>query len=174
MNNKMLLGGVVALAAAVSLAGCNAPAPAKPAVDIAKVADAVKADADQLVTDFNARDAVKAVGHDAAGVVFMFHGQPNVVGVDADLADTKAQMADPAVKLAVSNETVEVASSGDMAVWHSTYARTSTDPKTKKPTTENGNWLMGYKQQSDGSWKITWSTMSDTPPAAPAAPAPKT
>jgi len=116
----------------------------------------------------------KAVGHDAAGVVFMFHGQPNVVGVDADLADTKAQMADPAVKLAVSNETVEVASSGDMAVWHSTYARTSTDPKTKTPITENGNWLMGYKQQSDGSWKITWSIASDTPSAAPAAPAPKT
>lgn len=88
----------------------------------------------QLVTDFNACDAVKTVGHDASGVVWMYHGQPNVIGADADLADTK----------------------------------------TKKPTTENSNWLMGYKPQSDGSWKITWSTMSDTPPAAPAAPAPKT
>ena len=173
MNNKMLLGGVLGLAAAVSLAGCNAPAPAKPAVDTAKVADAVKADADQLVADFNVRDAAKAVAHDAPGTVAMFHGAPNVVGVDADLANTKVQMADPAMRLVVSDETVDVAASGDMAVYHSTYAYTFTDPKTKKATTENGNWLIGYKQQPDGSWKITWNIVSDTPPAAPAAPAKK-
>ena len=172
MNNKMLLGGVLGLAAAVSLAGCNTPT-AKPAVDTAKVADAVKGDADQLVTEVNARDAAKAIAHDAPGTVAMFHGAANIVGVDADLANTKVQMSDPAMKLAVSNETVDVAASGDMAVYHSTYAYTFTDPKTKKPTTENGNWLIGYKQQPDGSWKIAWNIVSDTPPAAPAAPAMK-
>ena len=173
MNNRMLLGGVLGLAASVSLAGCNAPAPAKPAVDTAKIADAVKADADALVTDFNARDAAKAVAHDAPGMVAMFHGAPNVVGVDADLANTKVQMADAALKLAVSNETVDVASSGDMAVYRSTYAYTFTDPKTKKPTTETGNWVIGYKQQAGGAWKITWNVVSDTPPATPEAPAKK-
>jgi hypothetical protein len=34
--------------------------------------------------------------------------------------------------------------------------------------TETGNRLAGYKQQSDGSWKIVWSIGGDAPPATPA------
>ena len=149
-----------------SLAACTKPA-ATAAADTTKLADAVKADADQLVTDFNARDAAKAISHDAPGIVGMFHGAPNLVGPDADLANTKQQMSDPAMKLAVSNEAVDVAASGDLAVYRATYAYTFTDPKTKKPTTETGNWLIGYKPQADGSWKITWDVISDTPSAPP-------
>jgi hypothetical protein len=37
MNNKMLLGGVAGLAAVVTLAGCNAPAPAKGAVSLTRL-----------------------------------------------------------------------------------------------------------------------------------------
>jgi hypothetical protein len=37
--------------------------------------------------------------------------------------------------------------------------------------TETGNYLAGYKPQADGSWKQTWSVVSNDAPA-PAAPAP--
>ena len=173
----------LALAAVLagSLAACNAPEavkaaapvePAKPAVDTAKIAAAVKAVAAQLVADFNAKDAAKAVSHDEAGYVGMFHGAPNTVGPEADLAMTKMQVSDPNVKLTIADATVDVAASGEMAVYRTTYAYVSTDPKTKKPTTENGNWLLGYKAQADGSWKLAWGVVSDTGPAAPpAAPA---
>src|SRR6478672_5055827 len=63
-----------------TLTACAKPEPAKPAVDTAKVAEDVKADLHQLVADFNAHDAAKAVGHDAPDYVGMFHGQPNVRG----------------------------------------------------------------------------------------------
>lgn len=166
-SNHIALIAVSAVAA-LSLSACARPEPAKPAVDAAKVGEAVKADARQLVVDFNAHDAAKAVAHDAAGEVSIFHGQPNTVGVEADLANTKLQLADPSAKITVSSETVDVAASGDMAVYRASYVYDFTDPKTKKPGSESGNWLVGYKLV-DGVWKIAWNVVSDTPAAAPAA-----
>ena len=155
-----------AAAAAVlgMLAGCSAHNAAEPA-DAAKTAETLKADAATLVTAFNARDAEKAVSLDAADYVGMFHGLPNVVGPAADLALTKQQIADPATKIEVSGEDVSVAAAGDRALWQATYAYTFTDPATKHPTTEHGNWLLGFRKQTDGSWKIKWGVVSDTGPA---------
>jgi ketosteroid isomerase-like protein len=153
------------------LAACGAQQSAAPAADNAKIADAVKAQSAALIVAFNAHDAEKAVSFDAPDYIGMFHGAPNVVGPDADLALTKQQVADPAAKVTVSDEDVSVAAGGDRALWRSTYAYTYTDPKTKQPTTENGNWLIGWRKQADGSWKAAWGVVSDTGPAA-AAPAP--
>jgi ketosteroid isomerase-like protein len=170
MTNSKTVGVAMSILVAGSLAACSPPSPAKPAVDTAKIAAAVKADADQSVADFNAHDAPKSVSHDAPGIVAMFHGAPNIVGMDSDLAMAKRQATDLASKVAVSDETVDVAAAGDMAVYRATYVYTSTDPKTKKPVTETGNWLVGYKPQPDGTWKIVWDVISDAPAAsAPAA-----
>ena len=161
----------LSIALAGALTACAKTEPAKPAVDTAKIADTVKANAAQLVTDFNAHDAAKAVSQDAPQTVGMFHGAPNINSAAEDLVQTKQQVADPAAHVTVSNESVDVAQAGDMAVWRSTYAFTTTDPKTKKPATENGNWLIIYKPQPDGSWKVALSMIADTGPplAAPAA-----
>ncbi len=152
---------------AASLAACAKPEAAK-SVDTGKIIEAVKADANQLIADFNAHDATKAVSHDAPQTLGMFHGAPNANNQAEDLAATKIQLADPAAKVSVTNDTVDVAQAGDMAVYRATYAFTMTDPKTKMPATENGNWLIIYKPQPDGSWKIAISMIADTPPAAPA------
>jgi ketosteroid isomerase-like protein len=170
---KSKLGGVAfSILLTGALAACAKPQPAKPAVDAAKVAEDVKADLHQLVADFNSHDAGKAVGHDAADYVGMFHGLPNVKGPAEDLALTKQQVADPLSKVSVSDETVDVASAGDMAVYRATYAYDFTDPKTKAPATEHGNWVVGYKRQADGSLKVAWGVVTDTsaPTAAPAVP----
>jgi ketosteroid isomerase-like protein len=174
MTKLKLAGAALAVLAAASLFACNKPAVEKPDADTSKIADAVKADADQLVADFNAHDAVKSASHDAPGMVGMFHGTPNTVGADADLANTKQLFADsPATKFTVADESVDVAASGDMAVYRSTYAYSYNDPKTKKPITESGNWLTGYRKQPDGSWKMVWEVLSDTPPAPATAPGAK-
>ncbi|MBA3895991.1 MAG: hypothetical protein H0X36_02385 [Sphingomonadaceae bacterium] len=156
---------VIATAALGLLDGCH-HGHHKHHADTANVAAAVKADAAQLVADFNAHDAVKSASHDAPDYVGMFHGMANVVGPAADLALTKVQVADPLAKVTVSGETVDVAASGDMAVWRATYAYNFTDLKAKAPATEHGNWLLGYKAQPDGSWKLTWGVVSDTPRVA--------
>ena len=63
------LSVALSLVLAASLAACAKTEPAKPAVDTAKIADAVKADAQAAVAALNAHDADKAVSHDAPGLV---------------------------------------------------------------------------------------------------------
>jgi ketosteroid isomerase-like protein len=174
MTKFQLAGAAMAALMAASLGACNKAEPAKPAVDTGKIADAVKADVAQLVADFNAHDATKVASHDSADVVQMAHGQANTVGAPADLASNrKGFAANSNPHVTVANEAVDVAAAGDMAVYRSTYVFTVTDQKTKKTVTENGNYVAGYKPQSDGSWKIAWAVISDTGPAVAAAPAPK-
>lgn len=170
LTRLTILGAAAVLALGASLASCGrtdgGAAPAAPA-DTGKIGDAVKADVARLVADFNAHDAAKASAHDAPDVVAMAHGQPNVVGSAADLAGgQKAFAADPTQSVSVGDPVVDVAGSGDMAVYRSTYVYRGMDPKTKKPMTEHGNYLAGYKKQPDGSWKIAWSVISDTGPVA--------
>ncbi len=167
MTKLQLAGAAAAALMAASLGACDkTPAPA----DTGKISDAVKADVAQLVADFNAHDPVKTSAHNAPDVVSMNHGGPNVVGAGANLAAAKKSVADDSSQhVSVADATVDVAASGDMAVYRSTYVFTGTNPKTKATITENGNYLAGYKKQPDGSWKIEWSVVSDTGPAAPPA-----
>ena len=137
--------------------------PALAKSDSAKIAAAIKANQAAQITAFNSCDAMKGIVFDAPDVVNMFHGNPNVVGAAADLAVAKKGCQDKTQRVTVANESVDVAASGDMAVYHSTYVFTGTDPKTKKAITENGNYLVGWKKESDGTWKIVWSIGSNTP-----------
>ena len=166
MPNTILLRAMTGAAAFCLIAGCSQP---PPAADTAKVTTEVKTTMAALISAFNARDAEKAVSFDAPDYVGMFHGTDNVVGPAQDLALTKLQISDPATKVTVSDEKVDVAGAGDMAVWTATYAYDFTDPKTKQPTTEHGNWLIVFKKQPDGVMKEAYGVVSDTPAPVPAA-----
>ena len=148
------------------VAGCNNA----PAADSAKVGEEVKSNMTAMVAAFAARDADKAVSWDAADFVGMMHGMDNVTGPEADRALTREQVADPAMKFSVSDEVVDVAASGDLAVWRARYSYSFTDPATKQPKTEVGNWVVGWKRQADGTMKEAWGVVSDTPAPAAAPP----
>ena len=158
MNLRIGLG----VASALILSGCAAPQPGSRAVDAAKINAEVIAAAHAHIDAFNAHDAEKAVSADLPDVVVMFHGAPNDVGVAADLATTRAEVADPLAHVALGAESVDVGGP-DFAVYHSTYDYTLTDPKTKSPAHEHGNYLIGFKRQSDGALKVAWQMISDTP-----------
>jgi ketosteroid isomerase-like protein len=160
----------MAILMAACLAACVRDAGPK-AVDTDSIATLIKADEARLIADFNAHDAARVASHDAPDVVQMAHGGPNLVGPAADLAANQTSFADdPSQHFAIADESVDVAAAGDMAIYRSTYVYHLADPKTKKPTTENGNYVAGYKRQPDGSWKIAWSVVSDTGPAATGTP----
>jgi ketosteroid isomerase-like protein len=166
MNYKHATSVALFLALATSLTACQKPAPT---VDKDKIAAAVKADWDNVEAGANSGDATKAVSSDAPDIVNMFHGEPNLVGIDADLKNTQAMIGTGA-KISYSAESVDVADAGDMAIYRATYDMTYSDPKTKKSITDHGNAVAGYKKQADGSWKIAWTIFADEPaPAAPAA-----
>lgn len=158
MRAAIILGGATAV---LALTGC---ATKGAAVDAGAVRDAVLADAHRHIASFNAHDADQAVSHELPDYVGMFHGAPNTIGVAADLATTRAEIADPAARVVLSDESVDVAAAGDMAIFRSTYAFTFTDPKTRKTGVEHGNWIVGYKAK-DGAMKMAWGVVSDTGPA---------
>lgn len=163
MTSKAHLKLALGFVAFGALAACQPKADAP--VDTAKAAADITAASQTLIGAFNAKDADKAVSFDMDDYVGMMHGQPNIVGKAKDLEITKLQIADPAAKVEVSDSQVDVAKGGDMAVQRMTYAYTFTDPKTKSPTTERGNWVLGWKAQPDGSWKLAWTVISDTTPS---------
>ena len=160
MRKIGLAGG---LSAALLVAGCSA------APDTGKVAEDVTAAMTGAIAAINARDAEKAVAIDSTDYVGAFHGTENVKGKAGDLALTKVQLSDPALKLEVTSPEVNVSANGDMAIWRATYAYTFTDPKAKAPTTEHGNWVVVFRRQPDATMKATLGVMSDTPAHGPAA-----
>jgi len=147
------------------IAGCADPAPARP--DPAAVADEVKAAIHAQVDAYAAHDPARAGSIVADDFIGMFHGAPNVTSKAASAQATAAQMADPALHLAVSDEAVDVAAAGDLAVYRATYRYTFTDPATKGPATETGNWVAVFRRQTDGTMKMIRDMVLDTP-AAPA------
>jgi hypothetical protein len=135
------------LGASLSLTACQKQT-AEP--DMNSVAATVEADAKQIVVDYDAKDAAKVASHDGEGYVGMYAGTPNIVGAAADQASTVEQFKDPAIHYALTGKPkTTVSKSGDIAVFESGYAFTTTDATTKKPVIENGTWIAIYRKQGD-------------------------
>lgn len=146
----------------------QAKVPATPSAGV--VAAEVKAAIHTQVQAYVSRDEAKAASVLAPDIKTFFHGEPNVVGIAAAKAAIKAQLALPNVKLEVSDETVDVAASGDLAIYHATYRFSFTNPATKQPFVEVGNWVAIFKRQPDGVMRLSTDIVSNTPP--PASPTP--
>lgn len=150
----------------LGVAGCSPQAPAPPSTDA--VASEVKAAIHTQVEAYAARDQAKAASILAPDIKTFFHGEPNVVGTAAANAAIQAQLALPNVKLEVSDETVDVAASGDLAVYHAKYRFSFTNPADNQPFVEGGNWVAIFKRQPDGVMRLSTDIVADTPmPASP-------
>ena len=67
---------------------------------------------------------------------------------------------------------VDIAKAGDMATEYGAYQFVMTD-KSGKPQTISGKYLLVWKKQTDGTWKVFRDTDNhDAPPPAPAPVAP--
>ncbi len=152
----------VSLVSSLILSACAQSGSQQPA-DPVKVMAEVKAAIRTQVDAYAARDAAKAASIIAPDMIGMFHGEPNSSGPTASLEQIKGQMTDPALKLEVSNEAVDVAKAGDMAVYRATYHFTYTNPATHEPAVETGNWVAVFTRQPDGVMKMSRDMVLDTP-----------
>ena len=145
-------------------AGCSTPPPA-PAVDIAAEQAKIRdAEATQM-KGWAARDMDKILAYYADDATLMTPGEPAMKGKDAMRTALKAMVADPNLKLDFAAQRVEVATSGDVAFSQGTYTLVVTDPKTKKPVTDKGSYVTGYRKQADGSWKAVSDINTSEVPA---------
>lgn len=171
MAEKMF---VAIAATALSLAGCDRGG--APAADAAQTADtqtaaaASPADTDavkKLETEFLAAiesknfDFVKASY--AADAMMVLPNMAPMKGAAAIAADYDKFAADPAGKFDATNESTVVGA--DMAYSQGQYAVTYTNDKTKAVENGQGHYLLVYRKQPDGSWKIVHDFNSPAPKA---------
>ncbi len=149
----------VLLLLALALVG-TAPLTAAMPADQTAIARTIKADVAQVVAGLNAHDPARVTAYDTPNVISMECGSPSSVGIDADREGFKAGFAhDPLWKVSLISETVDVASSGDLAVYRGIY--NEENGRAGVPMTHKTNFLAEFKRQSDRSWKIVWYSVSN-------------
>lgn len=152
---------MLALAAAGSVSW-KAAAP----VDKAAIAQTIKGDVAQIVAGLNAHDVVKTTAYDAPDIISMECDSPPAVGIEADREGFKSGFArDPLWKVSLINETVDVANSGDMAVYRGAYHEEN--GRAGVLMTHKTNFIAEFKRQSDQSWKMVWYSVSRMEPSHP-------
>ena len=161
---------LVRLAAALPmlmLAACTQVTPPPPDTRAADEKALRDLDAASL-TAWNNKNADMIASFYTDDAAIAIPGVPLIHGKEAMRTGLKDTLMDPNFKLTFSPNAVETAG-GVLGYVRGSYTVVATDPKTKKPSTEDGNYLIVYKKQADGSWKI----VNDFATAAPAPPPPQ-
>lgn len=124
------------------------------------IALTIRAEVAQLVAGLNAHDPAKTTAYDAPDVISMECGSTPTVGIDADREGFKAGFArDPLWRVSLIDETVDVASSGDLAVYRGTYHEDNGHEGVLM--THKTSFIADFKRQRDASWKIAWYSVSN-------------
>lgn len=143
-----------------------APSAAAGSAGARAIAETIKADVARLVAGLNSHDPAAVTAYDSPDIVSMECGSPPSIGIEADREGFRSGFAhDPHWRVSLVDETVDVARSGDLAVYRGTYDE------------ENGRagvvmihrtiFMAEFKRQEDGSWKMAWYSVSNTGPAHP-------
>jgi len=143
----------------LALAGTDSSAAAAQGSKAA-IETTIKRDVAQLVAGLNAHDAVRTTAYDAPNVISMECGSPSTTGIDADRDGFSTGFArDPHWHVHLIDETVDVASSGDLAVYRGIYDEDNSNAGVVM--THKTNFIAEFKRQSDGSMKIVWYSVSN-------------
>lgn len=128
--------------------------------DRAKIAETIKAYVAQIVDGLNAHDAVKTTAYDAPNIIAMECGSPSIIGAKADREGFREGFAhDPLWKVHLISETVDVAGSGDLAVYRGTY--NEDNGRAGRLMTHKTNFIAEFKRQRNGSWKMDWYVVAN-------------
>ena len=153
----------------IVIAGCSKE-PTKPVAN----KDADLASINKLRSDFiaafNANDASKVGDVYSEEAVVMSEGQPTIHGRKAIVDSNKATFDMGAAKITLTPDQTEVF--GDNGFDLGSFALIVT-PKTGKPVTQDGRYLVLLQRETGGAWKVTTdmgnSSKPATPPPAPPA-----
>ena len=128
--------------------------------DASAIARTIKSDVAQLIAGINAHDVVRATAFDAPDIISMESGRPSSTGLEAERAGLGFAFAhNPDWRVSLVDETVDVASAGDMAIYRGVYNQDSSQAGV--PVTQKVNFIAAFKRQGDGSWKVMWSIVSE-------------
>ena len=164
-----ITGLALATTALVALAGCDQAPSKAPATDVVAVEKELRGIETQWNTDYNKRDVDAIMGHYAEDAAIANPGAPLVAASDSRRAAITQFVSDPNLKISFASDRVQIAKSGDIAYTRGHFTMQGTDPGTKQPRTDSGNYLTVWKKQSDGSWKAVEDFVVPGGPAPAAA-----
>ncbi len=104
-----------------------------------------------------AKDIDKCVSLYMDDAVIFSPGTPAVIGKDNIHKFFERMLAAPTMEFSFSDVTVDVARSGDLAEDRGAVQVTTTD-KNGKPVTDGSQYVLVWKKQADGSWKVAADT----------------
>jgi ketosteroid isomerase-like protein len=144
--------GALVAALLATTAGCNFNDTAE--VDTEAAAAAVKSAERDMTQALKARDAARASTFYAADAAAIHPGEDPIEGNQPIGEFYSRMVADPAFAIDIANAKTVVAASGDLAYTRGTYRVTYTDPGSRQPVTQDGNYVTVFMKQTNGSWKI--------------------
>lgn len=124
-----------------------------------RVADTVRTEVAHIIAGINAHNVDQATRFDADDIVSMESGRPPSNGIaDERKGLDRAFHYAPTWRLSLIEETVDVAQSGELAVYRSTYDEDSVDGGV--PMTHRVNFIAEFKRHAKGQYKVIWSVVS--------------
>ena len=157
---------LIVVAFALGLTACKAPEQIAVKVDTAAVEKAIRAKETAWMDAYNKHDAKGLASQYEADASLASSGSPLMTDSVGRSIFLEGFASDPALKVDFASDRILVAASGDLASSRGHYTMTYTDPATKKPKTESGNYLTVYRRGADGSWQ---AIEDFTTPGAPTA-----
>jgi len=116
--------------------------------------DAVNRTAQEILTAFEARDAVKVNSYYAPDAIIATAGRPAAKDARAVSKAIRDDLTDPNFTMSLSHEKTDIADSGDLAYRRGSYSITATNPQTKQAEHIAGTYLTVFRKQADGRWKV--------------------
>jgi ketosteroid isomerase-like protein len=159
---------VMAAGAGAALTACQ-PRPG-PAVITAQVIDDIKADEVDWNADYRSGDPARVVAHFAPHALIMTPDAAPVQGTEAIKALFDQAYQDPHFLFGLTSDKVDVAASGDLAAARGVWSETRTDPRSGQLIKTQGAYIMVYKPQPGGKWRVIWESLTPTPPPSTGAP----
>jgi uncharacterized protein (TIGR02246 family) len=156
----------MSFAAAMVVAACfvacsqQPTQPAAPPDTRAADAAAIRAQDAEFAKAAAAKDIDKCVSLYMDDAVIFSPGTPAVIGKDNIHKFFERMLAGPTMQFSFSDVTVDVARSGDLAEDRGAVQVSTTDKKGK-PITHSSEYVLVWKKQADGSWKVAADTSAD-------------
>ncbi|MGO9588622.1 MAG: YybH family protein [Candidatus Acidiferrales bacterium] len=149
---RALIAATIVFAA--YLTACSLSKPPAPMDTRAADEAAIRAADAQFAKDAAAKDVDKCVALYMDDAVIFSPSAPAVIGKDNIHKFFEQMLAGPSLQFAFSNVTVDVARSGDLAEDRGSVQVTSAGKKV----TQSSEYVLVWKKQADGSWKVAADT----------------
>jgi ketosteroid isomerase-like protein len=159
------------VAAVIGLSACKPAEHEAAKVDVAAEEQAIRAKETAWMAAYNKHDGKELASQYEDDASLAANGTKLMTDSVGRGLFLDGMASDPALKVDFASDRIIVAASGDLASSRGHYTFTYTDPVTKQPKAEEGNYLTVYRKAADGSWKAIEDFTTPGPAPVPATPA---